>query len=200
MILLIPKPADPLKEPEEIGRKLPEKSVKELRKEIGCGYRGDRMIYADTDFFLTLPKEKYWLKERVEKGLKEYEGKITTSILTFLELAFVAKKYNLEIVRIFASIMAICGIEDERLLKAAIYIRDYGFGVFDAFHAAHCGEESSAPIPFTTGLELRESDSKKCNSLRLAISHSPKLINASANQNSQLPELTSQQERRFLGL
>ena len=33
-ILLIPKPADPLKELEEIGRKLPEKSVRELRKEI----------------------------------------------------------------------------------------------------------------------------------------------------------------------
>ena len=96
------------------------------------------MIYADTDFFLALLKEKDWLKERAEKVLKEYEGKITTSIVTFIELALVAKRYDLDVVRIFTSIMAICGIKDERLLKAAIYIRDYGFGVFDAFHAAHC--------------------------------------------------------------
>ncbi len=34
--------------------------------------------------------------------------------------------------------MAICGIEDERILKAAIYIRDHGLSVFDAFHAAYC--------------------------------------------------------------
>ncbi|MDK2781764.1 MAG: hypothetical protein PWR13_792 [Archaeoglobi archaeon] len=33
-ILLIPKPQDPVKELEEIGKQLPEKSVKELRREI----------------------------------------------------------------------------------------------------------------------------------------------------------------------
>ena len=51
----------------------------------------------------------------------------------------VAKRYGLDIVKIFTSVMAICGIDDERPLKAAIYIRDYGLGVFDAFHAANCG-------------------------------------------------------------
>jgi bifunctional DNA-binding transcriptional regulator/antitoxin component of YhaV-PrlF toxin-antitoxin module len=33
-ILLVPKPQDPVKELEEIGRRLPEKSVKEFRREI----------------------------------------------------------------------------------------------------------------------------------------------------------------------
>ena len=33
-VLLIPKPADPVKELEKIGKPLPDKSVKELRKEI----------------------------------------------------------------------------------------------------------------------------------------------------------------------
>ncbi len=33
-IIIIPKPKDPLKELEEIGRSLPEKSVEELKKEI----------------------------------------------------------------------------------------------------------------------------------------------------------------------
>ncbi|WP_297550490.1 AbrB family transcriptional regulator [Thermococcus sp.] len=33
-ILIVPKPRDPLKELEELGRKLPDKSIRELRKEI----------------------------------------------------------------------------------------------------------------------------------------------------------------------
>ncbi len=96
------------------------------------------MIYADTDFFLALIKEKDWLKENAKRILNEYKGQITTSIITFIELALLAKKHNLDIVKIFTSVMAICNVDDEKLLKAAIYIRDYGLGVFDAFHAAYC--------------------------------------------------------------
>ena len=33
-ILIVPKPENPLKELEELGRKLPDKSIRELRKEI----------------------------------------------------------------------------------------------------------------------------------------------------------------------
>ncbi len=33
-ILIVPKPLDPLKELEELGRKLPDRSLRELRKEI----------------------------------------------------------------------------------------------------------------------------------------------------------------------
>ncbi len=65
-------------------------------------------------------------------------SQITTSEVTFIELMLLAKRYNLDPVKITTSVMAICNIDDERLLKAAIYIRDYGVGVFDAFHAAHC--------------------------------------------------------------
>ena len=97
------------------------------------------MIYADTDFFLALLKERDWLKEKAKRALEEYRGQITTSVITFIELGLVAKKYGLDIVKLFTSVMAICEIEDERILKAAIYIRDYGMGVFDAFHGAYCG-------------------------------------------------------------
>ena len=93
------------------------------------------MIYADMDFFLTLLKEKDWLKEKAKKTLKEYEGQMTMSIVTFIELAFFAKKYDLDVVKLFTSVMA---IEDVRILKAAIYIRDHGLSVFDAFHTAYC--------------------------------------------------------------
>ena len=96
------------------------------------------MMYADTDFFLALLKERDWLKEKAKRALEEYKGQIATSVVTFIELALIAKKYDLDIVRLFTSIMSICGIEDERVLKAAIYVRDYGLGVFDAFHGAYC--------------------------------------------------------------
>ena len=96
------------------------------------------MIYADTDFFLALLKPKDWLKDRAKEILEKYKGQITTSEVTFIELMLLAKRYNLDPVKITSSVMAICGIEDEKLLKAAIYIRDYKVGVFDAFHAVHC--------------------------------------------------------------
>ncbi len=96
------------------------------------------MIYADTDFFLALLKPKDWLKDKAKAILNKYKGQITTSEVTFIELMLLAKRYDLDPVKITTSVMAICGIDDERLLKAAIYIRDYGVGVFDAFHAAHC--------------------------------------------------------------
>jgi|Deesub1362B_J571_1020462.scaffolds.fasta_scaffold13714_3 predicted nucleic acid-binding protein len=96
------------------------------------------MIYADTDFFIALLKPTDWLKDKAKKALERYKGQITTSEVTFIELALLAKRYNLDPVKITASVMAICEIEDDAFLKAAIYIRDYGVGVFDAFHAVHC--------------------------------------------------------------
>ncbi len=69
-----------------------------------------------------LIKEKDWLKERAKKILEKFEGQITTSVVTFIELALLAKRYSLDAVKIFKSVMAACNFEDDRLLKAAIYI------------------------------------------------------------------------------
>lgn len=96
------------------------------------------MIYADTDFFLALLKPNDWLKKNAKKILKEYKGQITTSEVTFIELMLLAKRYNLDPIRLASSVMAICNIEDTKYLKAAIYIKEYGVNVFDAFHAANC--------------------------------------------------------------
>ncbi|RLI78950.1 pilus assembly protein [Archaeoglobales archaeon] len=98
------------------------------------------MIYADTDFFIALLKPKDRLKDKAKRAFERYKGQITTSEVTFIELALLAKRYNLDVVKLITSVMAICGIEEDTYLKAAIYMRDYGVGVFDAFHAAHCGD------------------------------------------------------------
>ena len=98
------------------------------------------MIYADTDFFLALLKEGDRLHNKALEILEKYKGRITTSIITFVELGLVSKKYNLDVLKVFQAVMAICNIDDARLLKATLYIKE-GVGVFDAFHAAFAGEE-----------------------------------------------------------
>jgi predicted nucleic acid-binding protein len=98
------------------------------------------VIYADTDFFLALLKPTDWLRKKAKKILEENKGNITTSEATFIELMLLAKKYNLEYIRIATNVMIICRIEEQTYLKAAMYITD-GVGIFDAFHAAHCKEE-----------------------------------------------------------
>ncbi|MEM4399446.1 MAG: PIN domain-containing protein [Candidatus Nitrosocaldus sp.] len=95
------------------------------------------MIYADTDFFLALLKPNDRLRDSAVMLYEQHKGQITTSLITFIELMLLAKRYSLDPVRLTSSVMSICNIDDGRLLKAAIFIRD-GVGVFDAFHAAYC--------------------------------------------------------------
>jgi len=119
------------------------------------GFEGIGVIYADTDFFLALLKPSNWLKRNAEKILNRYRGQITTSEATFIELMLLSKRYNLDPIRIATAVMAICGIEDPVILKAAIYIKEYGLRVFDAFHAAHCSGKiiSSDKIYDRLGIE-----------------------------------------------
>ncbi|BCU66589.1 hypothetical protein HS7_00260 [Sulfolobales archaeon HS-7] len=93
------------------------------------------MVYADTDFFLALLKDKDWLKRKASSLLREYEYNITTSLATYLELMLLSKKFGLDPVKVSASVMEITKSFDERILKASILISQ-GMGVFDAFHAA----------------------------------------------------------------
>jgi len=113
------------------------------------------VIYADTDFFIALLKPSGWLKEGARRVAAKYKGQMTTSEATFIELMLLAKKYDLDPVGITASVMALCAIEDTSLLKAARYVKDHEIGVFDAFHAAHCGGKiiSSEPAYERLGIE-----------------------------------------------
>ncbi|ALV63913.1 hypothetical protein ADU37_CDS22160 [Thermococcus sp. 2319x1] len=119
------------------------------------------MIYADTDFFLALLKPNDWLKENAKKILQKYKGKITTSEVTFIELMLLAKRHNLDPIRLASSVMAICNIEDTKYLRAAFYIKEHNVNVFDAFHAANCNGKiiSSDSVYDRLGIErinLRE--------------------------------------------
>ncbi|MBB5254196.1 pilus assembly protein [Sulfurisphaera ohwakuensis] len=93
------------------------------------------MVYADTDFFLALLKNKDWLKEKALAVLREYKDNITTSLTTYLELMLLSRKFGLDPVMITASVMEITRSFDERILRASILISQ-GMEVFDAFHTA----------------------------------------------------------------
>lgn len=98
------------------------------------------MTYADTDFFLALLKPSDWLKERAKRILKRYDGRLTTSEVTYIELMLLAKRYGLDVQRLFADVMAICHEDNPLYLNAASFF-EHGLGVFDSFHAAHVEDE-----------------------------------------------------------
>ena len=95
------------------------------------------MVYVESDFFLALLKESDWLKPNAEQLYDRYKGDLQTSLVTFIELMLVAKKFQLSPIKITAAVMKIADYTDIVPLKAAKYIED-GLGVFDAFHAASC--------------------------------------------------------------
>jgi len=106
------------------------------------------MIFADTDFFLALLKPKDWLKDGERfKGRCRAIWQSMRSILKGL-MNLLAKRYNLD-------------LDDERLLKSAIYIKNCNVNVFDAFHAVQCGGTIISSTLFSIGPELGESSLKK---------------------------------------
>ncbi len=96
-------------------------------------------MFADTDFLIALLKDSDWLKERSFKVLKEHEGNIFASISVMMEVAILCKRFGLNVKKAFASIdefsYSIC-------LRAAVYMEEKNLGVFDAFHAAYCHNDT----------------------------------------------------------
>ena len=100
------------------------------------------MVYADTDFFLALLKDSDWLKSSAEETLEKYRGKITTSVVTFVELAFIVREVHLDLEKLFTGALEIASCKDEDdVLLAAHYLKNPKVTVADAFHAAASGTE-----------------------------------------------------------
>ncbi|MBI4016390.1 MAG: PIN domain-containing protein [Candidatus Aenigmarchaeota archaeon] len=102
------------------------------------------MIYADTDFFLALLKDKDWLQEKAIKIYQEHKSHITTSVTTIIELLLLAKRVSINperlLISVFEIVPSITGIENNTALAAAHYVKENGVNVFDALHAAYCAE------------------------------------------------------------
>lgn len=76
------------------------------------------------------------MKSRAKQILKEHGQDIKTSEATFIELMLLAKRYDLDVSRLFTDVMAICHESNPLYLNAASYFEE-GLNVFDSFHAAH---------------------------------------------------------------
>ena len=101
-------------------------------------------MFADTDFLLALIKDSDWLKKNAIKILKEHKGKIKTSLSVMIEIALLCKRLKINILQVFTNIFEIIEVNEETYstcIQAAVYIEKYNLNVFDAFHAAHCGND-----------------------------------------------------------
>lgn len=95
------------------------------------------MPYADTDFFLALAKEDDWLSQPAREILRKYEGEIRTGLATFIEIAYNAEEYEIDLEATAATILEIADLEaDEQVVFQAYAYIEEGLNVMDAFHAA----------------------------------------------------------------
>ena len=116
-------------------------------------------MFADTDFILALIKDSDWLKEKATRILNENNGDISTSVSVMIEIALIFKRLNINALDSFANIFELIKMSEEDYavsIRAALYIEKYKLNVFDAFHAAYCGDEkiiSSDKVYGKVGLE-----------------------------------------------
>lgn len=116
-------------------------------------------MFADTDFILALVKDTDWLKENAIKILNDNKSKIKTSISVMIEVALICKKFKLNTMNTFAHVFEIINVDEETYsvcMRASLYIEKYNLNVFDAFHAAFCGENkiiSSDDVYESVGIE-----------------------------------------------
>lgn len=124
-------------------------------------------MYADTDFFLALMKDKNWLKKRAKELYNTHEGDILTSGVTLVELLLLSSKYGLDPERLITDCIQLVedikGLQPKKALLAAHYMKEKNFTVFDALHGAYAKEEiiSSDDVYEKIGLKrikLEESD------------------------------------------
>jgi len=104
------------------------------------------MIFADTDFFIALLKEKDWLKAKAREIYKTHCEEIATSASVIIELLMIAERFSLDPERVVAVVFGISsnveGITESEAFVAAHYIKNEKVNVFDAFHAAYCGPDA----------------------------------------------------------
>lgn len=102
------------------------------------------MIYADTDFFISLVKDDDWLQENVAEIAVENEGRIYTSRATLLELLLISDRFEFDRMTALSYALEIASIpEDETVLfQAADYMDQHDLTAFDAYHVAYAGDDS----------------------------------------------------------
>jgi hypothetical protein len=97
-------------------------------------------MYADLDFWLALLKDDDWFSGRAEQLLAEYEGELTVSLATFIELFLVEEQFSFDRNRAVTAILELATYpgNPDVIYQASEHI-EAGLNTFDAFHAALSG-------------------------------------------------------------
>ena len=94
-------------------------------------------MYADLDFWLALLKHDDWLAARAERILDKYDGELTVSLATFIELFLVEDRFNFDRERAITAILELATFPgDPAVVYQASRNVKRGLSPFDAFHAA----------------------------------------------------------------
>ncbi len=106
-----------------------------------------RILYADTDFFLALLKEKDWLKENAEKIYKKHKNEMWTSGLTLKELILIAYREHKDPTLIVEKASNLMEIREPKIgiegyLSACYLMKKYNVTPFDALHAVYCANDT----------------------------------------------------------
>lgn len=100
-------------------------------------------MYADVDFWLGVLKDDDWLKTGADQLLNQYEGDLTVSLATFIELFLIEDRFDFDRERAVVAILELAQpdstVDENVVFQASEYIGD-GLTVFDAFHAALAGD------------------------------------------------------------
>ncbi len=97
------------------------------------------MVYADTNFFISLMNSDDSLHAEAQKLHNKYKGNLETSLLTIAEMLIGCEKRNLDTEIIVSSVFQIAnvfGITLEQALRAAHYMKEKNLSAIDALHAS----------------------------------------------------------------
>ena len=97
------------------------------------------MVYADTNFFISLTNQDDPLHTEAQKLYNKYKGNLETSVLTIAEMLVGCEKRNLDPEIIVSSVFQLAnvsGITLEQALRAAHYMKEKNLSAIDALHAS----------------------------------------------------------------
>lgn len=97
------------------------------------------MVYADTNFFISLINVDDSLHAEAQKIFNKYKGSLETSLLTIAEMLNGCEKRGLDPEIIVSSVFqltAVSGITLEQALRASYYMKEKNLSAIDALHAS----------------------------------------------------------------
>ncbi|MBI2141366.1 PIN domain-containing protein [Candidatus Woesearchaeota archaeon] len=101
-------------------------------------------MFADTDFLLALIKKSDWLKQNALIVSEKHKGHIRASMSVLIELALLCVRMKRPLLSTFANILEFAEVDEATYsicLTAGAYVDKNNVNVFDAFHAAYCGND-----------------------------------------------------------